>query len=422
MVFKCISIHKGCVVIKKRNIVVSLDIGSSKIRAAMGEVNYGEDINILAITTVDSQGLRKGNIIDIEAAARSIDECLHKLERMAGVEITNAVVGYSGNSINTLNNRAVVAIGNSDYEITVEDKVRVLQSARNVALPLDRCVVQTIERQYIVDGYDGVKDPLGMVGSRLEAEVTIVIAATAAIQNLQRSTGRIDLQINQLVYNPILAAESVLLPAEREMGVALIDIGGGTTDISYFEGGNLLCASVLPVGGDYITRDLAIVLKTSLEDAAKIKEKDGVAGPIQASADVIINVHNLHGKEVRQVSQQVIADIIYARVIQMMEMIYAELKQFNCLDKMPGGIVLTGGGAHLAGIEEIMEEYMDVTVRSGIPENLRGVPADISRPEYATVIGGLIYSGKDIDIGYENKHGVSGLFNKVNYWLREFFG
>ncbi len=388
----------------------------------MGEVNYGEDIHILGITTVDSNGLRKGNIIDIESAARSIDECLHKLERMCGVEISSALLGYSGSSISTINNRAVVAVGNSNYEITLEDKARVLQSARNVALPLDRCVVQTIERQYIIDGYDGVKDPIGMVGSRLEAEVTIVIAATAAAQNLQRSTGRIDLQVNQLVYNPILASESVLLPAEREMGVVLIDIGGGTTDISYFEGGNLLCAGVLPIGGDYITRDLAIVLKTSLEDAAKIKESDGVAGPGQASDDVIVTVNNLHGKEVRQVSQQVIADIIYARVLEMIEMIYSELKQFNCLEKIPGGIVLTGGGAHLTGIEEIMEDYMNITVRSGIPENLRGVQSDISRPDYATVIGGLIYSGKNIDITYENKHGVPGLLNKINYWLREFFG
>ncbi len=402
--------------------MVSLDIGSSKIKAAIAEVNYGEDIHILGITTVDSQGLRKGNIIDIEAAARSIDECLHKLERMAGIEISSAVIGYSGSSINTLNNRAVVAVGNPNYEIIPEDKSRVLQSARNVALPLDRCVVQTIERQYIIDGYDGVKDPVGMVGSRLEAEVTIIIAATAAIQNMQRCTGRIELQTDKLIYNPILAAEAVLLPAEREMGVALVDIGGGTTDITYFEGGNLLCASVLPVGGDYITRDLAIVLKTSLEHAAKIKENDGVAGPVQASDDHIISVHNLQGKEVRQVSQQVIADIIYARVAELMEMIYTELKQFNCLNKLPGGIVLTGGGAHLTGIDEIMEEYMDITVRPGIPESLRGIQTDINRPEFATVIGGLIYSGKNIDISYDNKHGINSLFNKFNYWVREFFG
>jgi cell division protein FtsA len=173
----------------------------------------------------------------------------------------------------------------------------------------------------------------------------------------------------------------------------LIDIGGGTTDIAYFEGGKLLHASVLPVGGDYITRDLAIVLKTSLEHAVKIKEEDGVAGPEQASDANIIKVQNLRGKEVRQVSQQVIADIINARVVELIEMIYAELKRFGCLEQMPGGIVLTGGAAQLKGIDEVMEKHLDITVRLGIPENLRGVQSDINRPEYATVIGGLIYAG-----------------------------
>jgi cell division protein FtsA len=350
-----------------------------------------------------------------------IDECLHKLERLAGKEIDSAILGYSGSSISTLNNRAVVAVGNPNYEIATEDKSRVLQSARNVALPMDRCVVQTIERQYVVDGYDGVKDPVGMVGSRLETEVTIVIAATAAIQNMYRCAEKIDLQIERLIYNPILAAQAVLLPAEKEMGVVLIDIGGGTTDIAYFEGGKLLHASVLPVGGDYITRDLAIVLKTSLEHAVKIKEEDGVAGPEQASDANIIKVQNLRGKEVRQVSQQVIADIINARVVELIEMIYAELQRFGCLEQMPGGIVLTGGAAQLKGIDEVMEKHLDITVRLGIPENLRGVQSDINRPEYATVIGGLIYAGNNLDLSYENKPRVNGLFNKINYWLRDFF-
>jgi cell division protein FtsA len=343
------------------------------------------------------------------------------LERLAGKEIDSAILGYSGSSISTLNNRAVVAVGNPNYEIATEDKSRVLQSARNVALPMDRCVVQTIERQYVVDGYDGVKDPVGMVGSRLETEVTIVIAATAAIQNMYRCAEKIDLQIERLIYNPILAAQAVLLPAEKEMGVVLIDIGGGTTDIAYFEGGKLLHASVLPVGGDYITRDLAIVLKTSLEHAVKIKEEDGVAGPEQASDANIIKVQNLRGKEVRQVSQQVIADIINARVVELIEMIYAELKRFGCLEQMPGGIVLTGGAAQLKGIDEVMEKHLDITVRLGIPENLRGVQSDINRPEYATVIGGLIYAGNNLDLSYENKPRVNGLFNKINYWLRDFF-
>lgn len=422
MVFLIRRMAKECVVIRRRNIVAALDIGSSRIKAAAGEFSQNSGLNILGITTVSSNGLRKGNIIDIEQAARAIDTCLNDLERMTGVEIKSVLAGYSGSSIHTINNHAVIAVSNPNYEISAEDKARVLQSARNVALPLDKCVVQMVERQYIVDGYEGVRDPVGMVGSRLEAEVTIIIAATAAVQNLLRSTGRINLHIDNMVFNPILEAESILLPAEKEMGVALVDIGGGTTEISYFEGGNLLYASVLPVGGDYITRDLAIVLKTSIEDAARIKEQNGVAGPGLAREDIVVDVNNLHGKEIRQVSQQVIADVIHARVIEIVQMIRSELNQFDCLDRLPGGIVLTGGGAHLTGIMEIMEEYTNISVRAGIPENLQGIQSDINRPEYATVIGGLIYSAKNLDINDEEDQGLTGLFNRLNYWFKDFFG
>ncbi len=422
MVFLFRRMAKECVVIRKRNIIAALDIGSSRIKAAVGEVSQNSGMNILGITTVSSNGLRKGNIIDIEQAARAIDTCLDDLERMTGIAISSVLAGYSGSSIYTVNNHAVIAVSNPNYEISEEDKNRVLQSARNVALPMDKCVVQTVERQYIVDGYEGVRDPVAMVGSRLEVEVTIIIAATAAVQNLLRSAGKINLHIDKLAFNPILAAESILLPAEREMGVALVDIGGGTTEISYFEGGNLLYASVLPVGGDYITRDLAIVLKTSIEDAARIKEQNGVAGPGLAREDIVVEVNNLHGKGTRQVSQQVIADVIHARVIEIIQMIHSELNQFDCLKRLPGGIVLTGGGAHLAGITEIMEEYLNISIRAGIPENLQGIPSDINRPEYATVIGGLIYSAKNLDINDEDDQGLPGLFNRLSYWVKDFFG
>jgi cell division protein FtsA len=327
-----------------RNIVVALDVGTSFIKAAMAELNQGQEINILGVSHVPSLGLRKGNIIDIESTARSIDSCLNDLERLTGVDIASTLLGFSGSSVYAINNHAVVAVGNPSYEITQDDRHRVLQSACNIALPPDKTIVQAVERQYIVDGYDGVKDPIAMVGSRLELETTIIVAATAAIQNMHRSMQRINLQTEKIVYNPLLVAEAVLLPTEKEMGVVLLDIGGGTTEISFFEAGSLLYTSVLPVGGEYITRDLAIVLKTSLEEAGRIKERNGVASPEIARNDVIINVKNVQGKEIRQVSQEVVAEIISARVMEIVEMIYAELKQFACLDRIPGGIVVTGGG------------------------------------------------------------------------------
>lgn len=401
--------------------IISLDVGTSTIKAALAEVNYNQDVNILGVARVPSYGLRKGNIIDIEKTAQSIDNCLNELERLTGIEIFSALVGFSGISVSAVNNHAVVAVGNPNYEINQEDKERVLQSARNIALPPDRTIVQTIERQYIVDGYEGVRDPVGMVGSRLEVEVAIIIAATAAIQNLQRSTQRINLRIDKIVYNPLLAAESVLLPTEKEMGVALVDIGGGTIEITYFEAGSIISTSVLPLGGEYITKDLAIVLKTSIEEAAKIKETEGVASMDMVEDGRIINVRNVQGKDVKQVSQQVIADIISARIIEMLEMIYVELKNFGCLGKLPGGIVLIGGEARLPGIVNVMEDYLNLPVRLGMPENLRGITTDFNCPQNAVVLGGLVYAARDFSLNYERKDGAANVWGKIKYWFKDLF-
>lgn len=395
-------------------------MGTSLIKASMAEV-HGQDVHLLGVAQVPSFGLRKGSIIDIESTANSIDNCLNDLERLTGIEVNHALLGFSGISITIINNHAVVAVANPTYEITPEDKERVLNSARNLSLPLDKAIVQVIERQYIVDGYDGVKDPVGMVGSRLEAEVAVIIGAIAAIQNLQRSANRVSLQVDRLMFNALLDAEAVLSPAETEMGVALVDIGGGTTEISYFENGSVLHTTVLPMGGEYITKDLAIVLRTSMEEANHIKERYGVASPDMAKSDLMINVCNIQGKDARQVSQQVIADIISARVIEMIEMIYAELKQFGCLNRMPGGIVLTGGGAELVGFADVIEEYTNIPVRLGLPENLRGLPADFNRPQNAAVLGGILYSVRQTGGKHEENTRFMGLVDRITYWLKDLF-
>lgn len=407
--------------ISRRNIVVNLDIGTSTIKAALAEVLAGHDINILGVTHVPSLGLRKGSIVDIESTAKAIDECLNNLERLTGIEILSASVGFSGVNISIVNNHAVVAIGNPSYEITQDDKERVLQSARNIGMPPDKAIVHTVERQYIVDGYDGVKDPVGMVGSRLECEVAIILSALAAIQNIKRSSARINLNLDGIIYNPLLASEAVLLPNEREMGVALVDIGAGTTNISFFEKGSILYTSVIPVGGEYITKDLAIVLRTSLEEADKIKIINGVASPEMAEHEKMIDVRNIQGRELKQVSQEVIADIISARVVEIMEMVYAELNHFGCLDRIFGGIVLTGGGASLTGIIQFTENYLHIPVRLGTPENLRGILVDFNKPENAAVLGGIIYAAQFIELGYQDKQQLPGIIDKIVFWLKDLF-
>ncbi len=421
MVFLCRRLIEGCVSIIKRNMVASLDIGTSSIKAALAEVTPGREINILGISQVTSSGLRKGNIVDIEGTAKAIDHCLNELERLTGVAIYNTLVGFSGISINTINNHAVVSVGNPSYEITRDDKERVLQSACNISLPPDKTLLQVIERQYIVDGYEGVKDPVGMVGNRLETEVSIITAASAAIQNMQRSTARINLQVDYLVYNPLLLSESVLLPAEKEMGVVLIDFGAGITEITLFEGGSMLHSSVLPVGDEYITRDLAIVLKTSIEEADRIKQQYGVASPELLGQDSMVAIKNVQGKEIKQVSQQVIADIVNARVIEIIAMILTEIKNHISPEGIPGGIVLSGGGTELSGLVDVMEEHLNTSVRIGLPENLRGLPTEFNRPQNAVVLGGVMFAAQNSRTVYYEDKGFTGIFHKMNYWLRDLF-
>ncbi|WP_279285962.1 cell division protein FtsA [Candidatus Syntrophocurvum alkaliphilum] len=401
--------------------MVSLDVGTSSIKATLGEVGQAKDVSILGISQVPSLGLRKGNIVDIESTAKSIDTCLNDLERLTGTPIDKAIIGFSGASVYALNNHAVVAVGNPTYEITKDDKERVLQSARNMALPPDKTIVQTIERQYIVDGYDGVKDPVGMVGSRLEVEVVIIIATTAAIQNLQRSINRINLDIDNLVYTPLLTAESVLTPTEKEMGVVIVDIGGGTTNVTVFEQGSMSTTTVLPVGGEFVTKDIAIILRTSIEEANRVKERYGVASTELAKTDVLIDIHNLQGSDVKQVNQYMVAEIIYARIEELAQLIYEELQVAGVIDKLPGGIVLSGGGAQLTGIVEVLEELLELPVRLGIPENIRGVPTDFNKPQNAVVLGALNYKVNQLGSEVELNYSQESLLDKIIYWFKDLF-
>jgi cell division protein FtsA len=405
--------------------VVALDIGSHTIKAAMAEVLGLDHINVLGISSLPAKGIKKGHIVDIEAAAQGMEEALNALERLTGVEINGALIGFSGTSLSTLNNHTVVAVGTPSYEISPEDKNRVLQSARNISLPPDKGIVQTVERQYIIDGYDGVKEPIGMVGSRLEAEITVVVAAVAAVQNLQRSAGRINLEVEGLVFNPLLTSEAVLMPTEMEMGVALVDIGGGTIDVSVFERGSLLCASVLPLGGEHITRDLAIILKTSLEEAASLKEQSDICSlrPEDSAAEEgFVDVRDVQGQGGRQVSQQLVTEIISARVLEIAQMVYAELRQSDSLERIPAGIVLTGGGAELSGTTSLFEDYLGMPVRLGTPDRVPGLAGEYRQPRFGAVVGGLMCAARHVEPRkIESKRGLSGLFDRMGDWYKDFF-
>jgi len=409
-------------VTQRRNTIVGLDIGTDTVKAALGEINHPNQVAVSGLVEIPSLGLKKANIVDIELAAKAVETALNELEKMTGVEIMSAITGFSNVSISASPGNAVVALSGSNFEISSHEIEKVLEAAASIPLPADRAIVQVIERQYVVDGYEGVKDPLGMTGQRLEAEVVLISAAAAAVQNMQRSVKRINLQLDHLVFSQILAAEAVLLPAEKEMGVVLIDFGGGTTEISLFREGSLLSTSVLPFGADYITQDLAIILKTSREEAKRIKENYGLASPELAHRDIIVNVNNLQGNQSRQISQLLITEIISARILDMLDMIYVEIEKMTDMDNLAGGAVLTGGGAELTGMVDLLQAYLDIPVRLGDPINIVGLKNEYNKPQYSVVLGGLVYGCKNLQPSLtEAKPGVTSMLDKFNYWLKDLF-
>lgn len=407
---------------QRRNTIVGLDIGTDTIKAALGEINHLQQVAVSGLVEIPSLGLKKANIVDIELAAKTVETALNELEKMTGVEIMSAIAGFSNASISASHSSAVVALSGSNFEIGSVEIGKVLEAAGSIPIPADRAIVQVIEKQYVVDGYEGVKDPSGMTGQRLEAEVVLISAAAAAVQNMQRSAKRINLQLEQLVFNQILAAEAVLLPAEKEMGVVLIDIGGGTTEISLFRQGALLSTVVLPCGADYITQDLAIILKTSREEAKRIKENYGMASPELVHHDIIVNVNNLQGNQSRQISQLLIAEIISARILDMLEMMFGEIEKMTDLDNLAGGVVLTGGGAELTGMVDLMQAYLDIPVRLGVPVNIVGLRNEYNKPQYSVALGSLVYGCKKVQPSLTSaKPGVSSVLYKFNYWLKDLF-
>ncbi|MGE5543598.1 MAG: cell division protein FtsA, partial [Bacillota bacterium] len=393
------------------------------LAAAVGEVNPDQSLTVLALSHIDSSGMRRGNVIDIEASARAIDELLDGVERIAGTHITTTRVGFSGTSVSTTINRATIAITQPSYEINSDDIRRAIQAARMIPVSPDRSVVHIIPRQFIVDGYEGVVDPLGMMGSRLEVEVIIVTAMTSALQNMVKTVSRTGTKVKEIVLSSILSAEAALLPAEKEMGVALIDIGGGTSDIAVFEGGALVFASVLPVGGDYITRDLAVGLRTTIDEARRIKENFGYAHVDLAPDGKMVEISSIYGKESRQVSEKTIASIIQPRVEELLELLNTELRRTGFSGVLPAGIVLTGGCALLKGIIPVGEEYLNMPMRLGFPENISYGINQQYGPEYAAVLGNLLYGARLLNYvgGEQQDKLMGGFFSKVGYWFKELF-
>lgn len=366
--------------------IAALDIGTTKTCALIGEITEAGTWRILGNGVVPSRGLRKGVVTDVKEAALAIARAVEQAERVAGLTIEAAYVGIAGAHIQATNSRGVAAI-RSTRGVTQEDVDRALESAEAIAVPMNREIVHVIPRGFTLDGQDGVKDPIGMVGFRLEVEAHVVTGASASIQNVTKAVEAAGLKIIDLVLEPLAASEAILTTAEKEMGVVLVDIGGGTTDIAVFVDGSIWHTVILPTGGIHITNDLAVGLRAPFEAAEEIKLKYGHADPDQVLDADLIDITAFGEEGRRIVSRRQIAEIIHARAEEICQLILAEIRRLGYDRLLPAGVVLCGGTAELSGIKSVARQVLEMPVRVGAPRDLEGFADRLSSAAFATSIG-----------------------------------
>lgn len=405
---------------QKNNYIVGFDIGTKKTTAIIGEITDEKKIEVIGIGTADSRGLRKGVVVNLEATIEAIKKAQEEAELMAGVAIDSAFIGLSGAHIKSFNSRGVVAVSGRNKEISSEDIKRVIEQSKAVSIPPDREIIHIIPQEFVVDEQDGIKDPLDMSGIKLEVNVHIITAGITSVQNLKTCLSRAGIEIEQIVLNQIATSFSVLTHDEMELGVGLIDIGGGTTEIAIFERGSLWYTSVIPIGGDNFTNDIAVGLRTPIPDAEKIKKKFGcVSSPLSNEEETIEVPPVGRGKKPRILSRQLLSDIIQPRADEIFRLIDNETKRMGYEKSLNSGVVLTGGTALLEGLEEVAEEIFDLPVRRGDPIGVGGLMDRVSTPDFSTAVGLILYGynqWKEKGISKERK---KGFWVKMKDWLRE---
>jgi cell division protein FtsA len=406
--------------LQKRNIVAGLDIGTSKICAIIGEVNRNNRLDIVGIGVSPSAGIKKGVIVDIDSTVDSITQAVKKAEQMANVNLGSVFINYTGGNINLLKNRGIVAVTGENKEITHQDIERVIQAARVVAVPSDKEIIDIMPIEFIVDGYNGIKDPMGMVGTRLEVDAYIIMGSTTSVQNLIKSVQRSGLMVEGIILGPLAASQIILSRDEKELGVALLDIGGGTSDISIFSGGNLIFTATLPIGGEHITNDIAIGLRIPISLAEGIKKSYGCALISHGDPGVEIEIKRIGDQQASKITQQDLAEIIEPRVQEIFVLIKRELSRTGNIKLLPAGAVITGGGVYsLKGAQELASQILDMPVRMGNPEYLGA-----NEPMFSVAVGIIEFAFRNK--GYrlhitDKKKNIQGIFLKMKDWIRDYF-
>jgi len=369
---------------KKEELIVGLDIGTTKICVIVAE-HTENGIDIIGIGTHPSRGLRKGVVVDIDATVDSIKHAVEEAELMADCEITSVYAGIAGSHIRGFNSHGVVAV--KDREVRDGDVKRVIDAAKAVAIPMDREVIHVIPQEFIIDDQDGILEPLGMSGVRLEAKIHIVTAAVTSAQNVVKCANKAGLNVMDIVLEPLASAEASLQEDERDLGVCLIDIGGGTTDIAVFADGSIQHTSVLGLGGYHISNDIAVGLRTPFDEAERIKKRFGVAASRFLPSDDVISVPSVGGRRPRQVSRKILCEIIEPRVDEILSLARRALVGAGLEERIPSGVVLTGGCSALEGLLDLAEEIFEAPVRPGIPSDVGGLQDVVRSPMYATGVG-----------------------------------
>jgi len=404
----------------RNNYLVGLDIGTKKTVAIIGEVTEEQKVEIIGIGVAESKGIRKGVVVNLDQTISAIKKAQEEAELMAGVEIDSAYVGISGAHIKSFNSRGVVAVSGKNREITREDIKRVIDQARALSIPPDREIIHIIPQEFIVDEQDGIKDPLGMSGIKLEVNVHIVTSAITSLQNLKNCLERSNIGIHEIVLNQIATSYSTLTQDERELGVGLIDLGAGTTEVAIFERGSLWYTSTIPLGGDNFTNDIAVGLRTPIPEAKKIKKKYGcVALPITEEQETIEVPTVGKSKKSRLLSRQILADIIQPRAEEIFRLVDGDIKRMGYEKSLNSGLVLTGGTALLDGLEEVAEEIFDLPVRRGDPSYIGGLIDRVSTPDYATAVGLILYGYNQIQERGFSRDKKKGFWTKIKDWFNE---
>lgn len=399
-------------------LIVGLDIGTSKVLAIVGEVKPGGEIEVVGVGHHPARGMKKGVVANIESTVQSIQRAVEEAELMAGCQIYSVFAGIAGAHINSFNSHGVVAIRNQ--EVTPGDVERVIEAARALAIPMDQKVLHILPQEYVIDGQEGIREPVGMSGVRMEAKVHIVTGAVSAAQNIIKCIRRCGLEVDDVILEQLASSQAVLTEDEKELGVCLVDIGGGTTDIAVFTDGAIRHTAVIPIAGDQVTNDIAVALRTPTQAAEDIKKRYGCALTQLASQDETIEVPSVGDRPPRTLARQTLAEVIEPRVEELYGLVLAELRRSGFEDLLGSGVVLTGGSSRMEGMIDLAEEVFHMPVRLGLPQYVGGLKEVVSSPVYATGVG-LILFGHRHRLAEERAGqtgGVKALLGRMKGWFQ----